>query len=83
MLMMRCLVYHRVVESKNSSFQIGDYIVGNFGWRTLTISNGKQVTNKLDRKLDRKLYTDKKLSTAVGILGMPGYALFYIVFSYT
>ena len=78
MLMMRCLVYHRVVESKNSSFQIGDYIVGNFGWRTLTISNGKQVT-----KLDRKLYTDKKLSTAVGILGMPGYALFYIVFSYT
>lgn len=60
-------MYYRVVESKNSSFQVGDYVVGNFGWRTLTISNGKQIS-----KLDRKLYTDQKLSTAIGILGMPG-----------
>jgi len=60
-------IYCRVVESKNSTFQVGDYVVGAFGWRTLTISNGKQVT-----KLDRKLYTDQKLSTAIGILGMPG-----------
>lgn len=59
---------NRVVESKNSEFKVGDYVVGAFGWRTLTISNGKQVS-----KLNRALYTDQKLSTAVGILGMPGY----------
>ena len=61
-------MYCRVVESKNSSFQVGDYVVAGFGWRNKTISNGKQV-----RKLDREMFTDQKLSAAVGILGMPGY----------
>ena len=55
------------MESRNSSFQVGDYVVGSFGWRNMTISNGKQVS-----KLDRSMYTDEKLSAAVGILGMPG-----------
>ena len=55
------------MESKSSSFQVGDYVVGSFGWRNLTVSNGKQVA-----KLDRNMYTDEKLSTGVGILGMPG-----------
>ena len=61
-------MHHRVVDSKNTKFQVGDYVVGSFGWRTLTISDGTQLV-----KLDRNLYTDKKLSTAIGILGMPGY----------
>ena len=61
-------MHYRVVESKTSEFQVGDYVVGGFGWRTMTISNGKQT-----HKLDRNIFTDQKLSTAVGILGMPGY----------
>ena len=56
------------MESKSSSFQIGDYVVGSFGWRNMTISNDKQQLVKLDRNM----YTDEKLSTAIGILGMPG-----------
>lgn len=62
----------KVVESKNSSFQVGDYVVGSFGWRNLTISDGNQML-----KLDRQLYTDQKLSTAVGILGMPGATAYF------
>lgn len=69
--MLPCLVYCRVVESKNSSFQVGDYVAAGFGWRNMTISNGKQA-----RILDRQMFTDQKLSTAVGILGMPGYVKF-------
>jgi len=60
-------VCYRVIESKNENFKVGDYVAGMFGWRTKTISNGDQV-----RKLDHSIYTDDKLSTALGILGMPG-----------
>ena len=61
------VLFHRVIESKNEKFAVGDYVVGHFGWRTKTISKGEQLI-----KLDRNLYTDKKLSSAIGILGMPG-----------
>ena len=64
------------MESKNSTFQVGDYVVGVFGWRTLTISDGNEVAKLASgsqvTKLDQNLYTDQKLSTALGILGMPG-----------
>ena len=59
---------HRIVESKNAGFKEGDYVVANFGWRTHTISNGENVY-----KLDRNIFTEQKLSTALGVLGMPGY----------
>jgi len=42
-------------------------VVGMFGWRTKTIYKGEMVY-----KLDRNLYTDEKLSVALGVLGMPG-----------
>ena len=61
------IFYHRVIESKNEKFAVGDYVVGAFGWRTKTISNGEKLS-----KLDRSMYTDKKLSSALGVLGMPG-----------
>ncbi|XP_065911514.1 prostaglandin reductase 1-like [Dysidea avara] len=64
----------KIIESKNENFKVGDYVAGMFGWRTKTISNGDQV-----RKLDRSVYTDDKLSTGLGILGMPG-ATAYIAF---
>ncbi|XP_065910747.1 prostaglandin reductase 1-like [Dysidea avara] len=64
----------KVIESKNGNFKVGDYVAGMFGWRTKTISNGDRV-----RKLDRSIYTDDKLSTALGILGMPG-ATAYLAF---
>ena len=60
-------ITYRIVESKNPGFKEGDYVVANFGWRTHTISNGENVY-----KLDQNMYTDQKLSTALGVLGMPG-----------
>jgi len=60
-------VFYRVIDSKNDKFAVGDYVVGMFGWRTKTISKGEQLF-----KLDRNMYTDKKLPAALGILGMPG-----------
>lgn len=64
----------QIVESKNPGFKEGDYVIASFGWRTHTISNGDQV-----HKLDRKMFTDQKLSTALGVLGMPG-ATAYLCF---
>jgi len=63
----------RIVESKNLKFKEGDYVVANFGWRTHTILNGDQVY-----KLDWKMLTDQKLSTALGVLGMPGYVVLLV-----
>ena len=68
-----CKLTYRIIESKNAGFQEGDYVIANFGWRTHTISNGENV-----RKLDRNIFTDQKLSTALGVLGMPGYVLLCI-----
>ena len=63
-----CIITYRIVESKNAGFKEGDYVVANFGWRTHTISNGENVY-----KLDRNMFTEQKLSAALGVLGMPGY----------
>ncbi|XP_065910165.1 prostaglandin reductase 1-like [Dysidea avara] len=62
----------KVIESKNEKFAVGDYVVGAFGWRTKTISNGEKLS-----KLDRSMYTDKKLSSALGVLGMPGATAYF------
>lgn len=53
-----------VLESKNNRFKEGDIVTGMFGWRTHIISDGIGV-----RKVDKSL---APISTAIGILGMPG-----------
>jgi NADPH-dependent curcumin reductase CurA len=53
-----------VAASNNPAFAPGDIVVGSAGWQTHAISDGKGL-----RKLDPKL---APLSTALGILGMPG-----------
>ena len=63
-------MFYRIVESKNSQFKEGDHVIANFGWRTHTVSNGENVY-----KLDRKMFTDEKLSAALGVLGMTGYVI--------
>ena len=62
----------RVLESKNKDFAVGDLVVGNFGWRTHTINDGK-TKEGLDfgvQKIDPSI--PLRASTALGILGMPG-----------
>ena len=59
--------WSRVTESKNKDFAVGDMVVGFFGWRTHTISDGKKdPVWKIDPSIQLRA------STALGILGMPG-----------
>ena len=61
----------RVTQSKSSNYAVGDLVTGMFGWRTHTIaSESDKETNVV--KLVAELYQDRE-STALGILGMPGY----------
>lgn len=54
----------QVVESRHPEFAVGDYVLGKGGWQQYSLSNGAGV-----RKLNGK---DGPLSTAVGVLGLPG-----------
>jgi NADPH-dependent curcumin reductase CurA len=53
-----------VIASNNPDFAAGDLVLAPTGWQTHAVSDGKGL-----RKIDPKL---APLSTALGILGMPG-----------
>ncbi|CAG2067803.1 unnamed protein product, partial [Timema podura] len=62
----------RIVESKNTEYKVGKYIVGSFGWRTKTIVNPSAA----DNIFNSKIYILPDLgglseSLGVGVLGMP------------
>jgi NADPH-dependent curcumin reductase CurA len=57
-----------VVESRNPGFAAGDFVTGYDGWQAYGLSNGKEL-----RKLDPKIVP---ISTAIGVLGMPGMTAF-------
>ncbi len=57
-----------VVESRHSDFHPGDIVLSHSGWQSYAISNGVGL-----RKLDPNA---APLSTAVGILGMPGFTAY-------
>jgi NADPH-dependent curcumin reductase len=57
-----------VVESKNPAFRAGDLVTGYDGWQAFASSSGKDL-----RKLDPK---QAPISTAIGVLGMPGLTAF-------
>src|SRR3954464_2795247 len=53
-----------VIASKNPDFAEGDVVLSRAGWQTHALSDGKGLT-RIDPKLG-------PVSTAVGVLGMPG-----------
>ncbi len=53
-----------VIASNNPSFAKGDIVLAHIGWQTHALSDARDL-----RKVDRKL---GPVSTAVGVLGMPG-----------
>ena len=57
-----------VVESRSPDFMKGDFVTGYDGWQAYGMSNGKDL-----RKLDPKAVP---ISTAIGVLGMPGMTAF-------
>lgn len=58
----------QVLETNNPNFKSGDYVVGRFGWQSHAISDGVEA-----RVLDPNA---APLSTALGVLGMPGITAF-------
>ncbi len=58
----------QVVESKNPDFRPGDFVAGYDGWQMYGVSSGKDL-----RKLDP---SGVPISTALGVLGMPGMTAF-------
>lgn len=59
----------KVVESNNPGFKEGDVVEGMFGWQDYAVSDGQGV-----RKIDPTL---APISTALGILGMPGLTAYF------
>ncbi|MCC6947714.1 MAG: NADP-dependent oxidoreductase [Bradyrhizobiaceae bacterium] len=53
-----------VMESRNAAFKPGDFVLGHAGWQEYALSDGRGL-----RKLDPDA---APLSTALGVLGMPG-----------
>jgi len=59
----------KVIESRHPRFVPGDYAVGMLGWQEYGVAPGDQL-----RKIDPKL---APLSTALGVLGMPGLTAYF------
>ena len=62
----------RVVESRNSGFSEGDWVLHGLGWREWSISDGTGV-----RRIDPSL---APVSTALGVLGMTGFTAYHGLF---
>ena len=54
----------KIVKSRNPKYSVGDIVLGYGGWQEYALSNGSGL-----RKLDP---TVAPVSTALGVLGMPG-----------
>ncbi|XP_018099223.2 prostaglandin reductase 1 isoform X2 [Xenopus laevis] len=62
----------RVLESKNSEFQVGSFVLSNAGWTTHSISNGKELTPLL---ANWPAHIPRSL--ALGTIGMPGLTSYF------
>ena len=61
-------VVGQVVTSRHRGFNVDDIVFGGFGWQTYSAVEGKLL-----RKLDP---SDAPVSTALGVLGMPGFTAY-------
>ena len=59
----------RVVKTRTPAFAVGDIVEGSLGWQDYGISDGRNL-----RKVDTGL---GPISTAIGILGMPGVTAYF------
>ena len=59
----------RVIQSNNPRFQVGDIVEGRLGWQEFALSDGKGL-----RVVDPEI---APISTAVGVLGMPGLTAYF------
>ncbi|KAF2900192.1 hypothetical protein ILUMI_05987 [Ignelater luminosus] len=65
----------KIIESKNRDFPVDKYVVGNFGWRTLTIGNDVLEDGSKPYLVPE---TGKlPISSNLGALGIPGVAAYF------
>ena len=55
----------QIIKSKNNQFVLGEYVLGNFGWREYWISNDSNDVMKIDPNM-------APIQWYLGILGMTG-----------
>jgi len=55
----------QIIKSKNNQFRVGEYVLGNFGWRDYWLYNGSKDVRKIDPKT-------APIQWYLGILGMTG-----------
>ena len=60
-----------VIASKNDKYKVGDIVEGRFGWQDYALSDGRDAGA---RKVDPSL---GPISTALGVLGMPGMTAYF------
>lgn len=58
-----------IIESKHPRFEVGEFVEGRLGWQEYAISDGTDL-----RRIDPNL---APLSTALGVLGMPGLTAYF------
>lgn len=67
-----------IIESKNPNYKVGQNVVGYFGWRTYTISDGKDSTLPgAEKPYIIPDFQGLPLSLAIGVLGMPGNTAYF------
>ncbi|KAK5647445.1 hypothetical protein RI129_002337 [Pyrocoelia pectoralis] len=73
---MMCLQIAKVIESNSEKFPIGTYVVGDYGWRTHTISCEKSFGEKV---MGWKLppFGTLPLSVGLGMLGLTGNTAYF------
>ncbi len=59
----------RVVESRHPDFAAGEFVLSHCGWQSYAVVPGGRHLRKLDPK-------QAPISTAVGVLGMPGFTAY-------
>lgn len=66
----------KVLQSRNKHFQIGQFVVGQFGWRSHTISDGKTSREGFPAPFPVD-FGALPVSYALGVLGMPGNSAYF------
>jgi len=67
----------KVIESKNAKYPVGQYVVGEFGWRTYTISEGEPSSYGFPSPWLIPDPENLPLSLFLGVLGMTGITAYF------
>jgi NADPH-dependent curcumin reductase CurA len=60
----------QIIESKNNQFKVGEYVLGNFGWREYWLSNGSSGVMKIGPEM-------APIQWYLGIFGMTGLTAYF------